>query len=254
MNELLLGIKYTFSSFGYIHRHRLGYVYLISLCLIVLYTIANMKISGYVSDYIEMLVDAWLNSMSLPEWLNGTISTTAMVITSVICFIAIATLGGSIIMILLSPLFSHIAEKVTSNITGNTYPFKTKVFLYQIWRGIRISLRNIVLQYAIIIVLFIFSFVPALGWFCNIAIFFVNAFFYGFTLMDYAFEVKMMTIKRSAEFANANKLLLIGLGLSFSMCMFLPIVGMYLAAFIVPATVVAGVRLLNERNTEIEQN
>jgi hypothetical protein len=36
--------------------------------------------------------------------------------------------------------------------------------------------------------------------------------------------------------------------------MFLPIVGMYLAAFIVPATVVAGVRLLNERNTEIEQN
>jgi CysZ protein len=247
MKEIFTGLRYAFSSFGYIRCNGLRYVYLISLALIILYTIANVGVTDVVSTYIRSLVDMWLATMSLPDWLNTAISMTANIMTSVICFFAIATIGGSVIIILLSPLFSHIAEKVNTQLTGKSTPFKFKVFLYQIWRGIGISLRNILIQYAIIIALFILSFFPAIGWVCNVAIFFVNAFFYGFTLTDYAFEAKMLSIRQSTSFAHANKLTLIGLGLPFAMCMFIPVIGSYIAAFVVPATVVGGMRMLCER-------
>lgn len=252
MKELLDGLKYMLSSFGYLRRSKLSYVYLISLCLIILYTIVNVNVSSYISEEITIIVDYWFGRFEMPEWLNVAVSATAKIATSIICFMAVATLGGSIIMILLSPLFSHIAEKISTQLTGKKYTFSWSLLFRQILRGVGISLRNMLIQYLIIFVLFFFSFFPAFGWICNIAIFVVNAFFYGFTLMDYAFETRMLSVKNSISYANANKLSLIGLGLPFALCMFIPFVGAYLAAFVVPATVVGATRFLNREVEDIE--
>lgn len=244
MKEIMMGLRYVFSSFGYIRRNKMGYVYLISLAVVIVFMLANATLSNIVSDYIEGLVDGWLMGSSMPGWLNSLISATATIATMVISFIVIATLGGSVIMILLSPLFSHIAEKVFKIETGKSVESGFGVFMSQILRGVGISLRNMVVQYALIIMLLILSFIPAVGWVSNIFIFLVNAFFYGFTLADYAFEVRMFNIKQSAQFGNGNKLLFIGLGLPFSLCMFVPYIGAYIAAFVVPVTVVGATRLL----------
>ena len=46
----------------------------------------------------------------------------------------------------MSPVFAILSEKVESILTGNEYPFNIHQFLSDIWRGVKLAIRNFAIE------------------------------------------------------------------------------------------------------------
>ena len=144
-------------------------------------------------------------------------------------------------LIFLSPLFSLLSESVEQKINGNNYPFNFNQLLKDIGRGILMSLRNMFLEYLIIVVCLILTlcFAPLIIITAPLLMI-VSWYFLGFTMMDYNFERHKMSISQSVQFARKNKGLICGIGLVYSLFMILPL---FLGIMFAPLLAVVGATL-----------
>ena len=98
--------------------------------------------------------------------------------------------GGYIVLIIMSPVLSYVSEMTESRLNGKDYPFKLKQFLKDVARGIKLALRNMLVEFIWVIIVFIASFIPLVGWLGSIFLFIVSSYFYGFSFIDYYLERK----------------------------------------------------------------
>ncbi len=108
-------------------------------------------------------------------------------------------------------------------------------------RGVLIALRNFCIEIGYILLVFVLSFfIPFLGGIIGtIVLFFIAAYFYGFSFVDYNNERKRYTIKQSVQFIRKNKGMVIANGMVFSFFMLVPFCGTTLAGFVAIISVVA---------------
>jgi len=168
-------------------------------------------------------------------------------------FLLFAYLGGYIIIIIMSPVFSYLSERTEKIKTGVDYPFSFIQLLKDVLRGIIIALRNFSIELVLTILMFILSFIPIIGWFAAIILFFISAYFYGFSFMDYALERKKLNLKQSVQFMRENKGIVIANGFVFSLCLIVPFCGVSFSSFAAIISVVAGTLAISEigtRNTD----
>jgi len=168
-------------------------------------------------------------------------------------FLLFAYLGGYIIIIIMSPVFSYLSERTEKIKTGVDYPFSFVQLLKDVLRGIIIALRNFSIELVLTILMFILSFIPIIGWFAAIILFFISAYFYGFSFMDYALERKKLNLKQSVQFMRENKGIVIANGFVFSLCLIVPFCGVSFSSFAAIISVVAGTLAISEigtRNTD----
>ncbi len=177
------------------------------------------------------------------EYLRGALSGIITALIYVLFFISFAYLGGYIIIMLLSPLFSIISEKTEKFVSGQDidYPFEFKQFIRDILRGLGIAIRNVLFETGIMILVFIAGLIFSLiSWVGVLFMFFVSSYFYGFSYMDYSNERYRRNIKESVAFMRKYKWVAVVNGSLFALVLFIPYVGVALSAFVAVVSVIAG--------------
>ena len=150
-------------------------------------------------------------------------------------------------LIIGSPVFAYLSEKVESIIEGKEYPITFQQLASDIWRAVRLALRNTLWQTVYTISILLFSLIPVAGWVSPVIAFLIECYYYGFSMMDYSAERHKLTPSQSIEFISQRKGLAIGNGVVFYLMHLVPFVGWILA----PAyAVIAATLSLYHQNDE----
>ncbi|MES2131482.1 MAG: EI24 domain-containing protein [Bacteroidota bacterium] len=205
------------------------------------------KLATQITEYIngqlnfETIPDsgAWL-SFAKP-FLTGYFSIIIGWIIKLVFWMVSGTFIKYVLLILLSPLFSLLSESLEEKLTEKKFPFNGMQLLKDIFRGIGISLRNMILEYFFIAICFLLTlFVPLLAIVTVPLLFFISWYYIGFTMLDYNFERHKMTISQSASFTRKHKGTAIGIGIVYSFFMLLPL---FMGLFFGPILAVVGATL-----------
>lgn len=132
-------------------------------------------------------------------------------------------------LIVASPVFSYLSEKTEAILEYREFPFSWAQLGQDIWRGIRMSFRNIVYQTGAILILLVVSFIPVVGWITPMIGFFIESYFYGFSMMDYSCERHRLTMAQSIQFIRQHRGMALGNGMVFYVFMLVPVAGWMLA-------------------------
>lgn len=125
-----------------------------------------------------------------------------------------------IVLILLAPVLSLLSEKVEEIVTGTTYPFSFPLLFKNSFRGIIIAIRNGIIEVGLTLALFVFSFIPILGFTTPIITFFVESYFFGFSMFDYYGERQGWTATQTNRVLWRYKAMLAANGMVFNGLLF----------------------------------
>lgn len=131
----------------------------------------------------------------------------------------LSSVSGFFLLIILIPVFTLVSEVVNEHQIGILNKFSLRQFVKDMIRGLKITLRNLVYQYLIIVIVLIllnlFSTNTLFLVSGKVIIFMVTSYFYGFSLLDYAMENHKMNYTQSVTFMYSHKGLAIGLGVVY---------------------------------------
>lgn len=137
----------------------------------------------------------------------------------------------SIIMVIFSPILGFLSEKTEYALKGSTPPPFSMV---QISKDIMRSLILNAIALAIFLVLFVFAwlliFIPIAGSIISpLLILLIESYFAGSSFIDPSLERHRYNVRDSFVFAWNHKMRMIGLGTGFTLLMFIPLIGWFLA-------------------------
>lgn len=132
-------------------------------------------------------------------------------------------------LIIGSPVFAYLSEKTESIIEGKDFPFSFVQLLNDVYRGIRLALRNTLWQTVFTISILLLSLFPFIGWITPVIMLFVECYYYGFSMLDYSCERHKLTPSQSIEYISKHKGLAIGNGMVFFLMHLIPFAGWLLA-------------------------
>lgn len=210
-----------------------------------------MSLASYVSDGLK----DYINAESIPEkghWLSfarpvlvGNLGLIIKLVLKIIFWFISSTFVKYLWLMALSPLFATLAEKTDEKLTGNNFPFNFKQMLNDIFRGVVINLRNMLLEYFFIFACFLFNILFAPSVFITTPfLFFLGWYFVGFSLLDYNSERHKYGVKKSIDFIKQNRGYACGIGFVYSVFMNLPfLAGSVIGIMFGPAVAVVGATL-----------
>lgn len=169
----------------------------------------------------------WVQQMQ-NSWL-GFFFTLAGVIVWIILMFFYFSLFKYVWLILGSPIFAYLSEKTASILEGQEKKVSAAQVMKDMWRGIRIALRNTGWQTVYAVSILLLSLIPIVGWATPILALFVECYYYGFSMLDYSCERRQLGPAESIAFIGRHRGLAIGNGLVFYLMHFLVIVGWVLA-------------------------
>jgi len=244
------GLRNYGKALNFIFKKGLAWFFIFPLAFNILLFYTGWEYIGQFSDWTQGQLSSWLDIESWSFWgfeaLKSVMVWSVWLIYKIMFFILFAYIGGYVIVILLSPVFSYLSERTERINTGTEYPFSISQLIKDIIRGVSIALRNIFIEIIISIIVFALSFIPIIGWAAAIFLIFVSAYFYGFSFIDYALERKRLNMKQSIAFMSENKGMVVANGLVFSLCLIIPFCGVSLSSFAAIVSVVAGTLSINE--------
>lgn len=151
-----------------------------------------------------------------------------------------------IIMALSAPFMSPVSEKIEAHILGIEYVPSEFSFKEQLWRGIRINVRNLLMELLFTIPILLLSLIPVVNFFTSILLFLIQSYYAGFGNMDYTLE-RHFKYDDSLKFVRSHSGIAIGNGIIFMLMLFIPIIGIIL---VLPLSVTASstetIKLLQE--------
>ena len=141
-----------------------------------------------------------------------------------------------IFLIIGSPVFAYLSERTEAIIEGKDFPFSFAQFVNDVFRGIKLALRNTLWQSVFTISILILSFFPLVGWVTPVIMLFVECYYYGFSMLDYSCERHKLSPSESIEYITKHKGLAIGNGMMFFLMHLIPFAGwMFAPAYAVVA-------------------
>ncbi len=249
LKEIIIAIDSYFKAHRFISRHRLwkwiiipGLVYALLFCVsMYFFGKSATGVIGYLTDVTGLR--NWVQQMQ-NSWL-GFFFTLAGVIIWIILMFFYFSLFKYVWLILGSPIFAYLSEKTASILDGQEHSAGAAQVFKDMWRGVRIALRNTGWQTVYAISILLLSLVPIIGWATPILALFVECYYYGFSMLDYTCERKKLAPAESIAFIGRHRGLAIGNGVVFYLMHFLIGVGWVLApAYAVVAATISmhGVR------------
>ena len=144
---------------------------------------------------------------------------------------------------------SPVSEKIERHLLGNQHlSQRNTTFSQQLWRGIRINLRNLSKEILITIPILLIGFIPVVGIFSTVLLFLVQSYYAGFGNMDYTLE-RHYNYKDSINFVNKHRGLAVGNGIVFMLLLLVPVIGIIL---VLPLSVVSATKVtINELHSKI---
>jgi CysZ protein len=131
-----------------------------------------------------------------------------------------------LVVVLLSPMFALLSEKVEEMLTKNRYPFKLQQTFNDVKRGIRIVVRNMMWEYFFFII--VLGLVAFFDGGVRATLFFsipltIGFFYYGFSFIDYINERRRLNVEQSVFFVRKHRGLAVAIGSVYSLLFLLPI-------------------------------
>lgn len=199
------------------------------------------------SSYMQAKVGGWIQGVSWLSWMNGVAGFLIRILTKLLYIYLFLVFGGYVVIVIMSPVYSWLSERTEAHLTGKTYPFSLKQMLWEVMRGIMIALRNLLLQLAISLLLFVCSFIPLVGLLTPVAMFLVSSYFYGFSFVDYAIERRRFNVKKSTAYMKKNAGVVTGVGSVFALALLIPWISILVCCFVSVVSVVAGTVVTEEK-------
>ena len=134
-----------------------------------------------------------------------------------------------IFLIIGSPLFAYLSEKTEAIMENKEFPFSFNQLLKDIARSVNLVLRNSLWQSVYFLSILILSFIPFIGWFTPFFAILIEAYYLGFSMLDYSCERNKLSSSQSIAFISDHKGLAIGNGIVFYLMHLLVGVGWVLA-------------------------
>lgn len=251
--NILKGLEAYSGTFALISKLKLWKYFAIPIVISIV-TALTIGVSAYgLSDNIGRFIS------SIWPWDFGKETFTS--ISTFIGAIVIIAIGlilyKHIIMALSAPFMSPVSEEIETHLTGiEKHQHRNTTFGQQLWRGIRINLRNLGKELLITIPILMLKFIPVINIFSTILLFLVQAYYAGFGNMDYTLE-RHFKYGESVQFVRKYRGIAIGNGIVFILLLLVPIIGIIL---VLPLSVTAAslktVTLLKEErrlnNSEIK--
>lgn len=154
-----------------------------------------------------------------------------------------------IIMALSAPFMGVVSEKIEKHHYGEHHFHEESGFFQLLLRGIRINVRNLLLEILITIPIFILGFIPVIGIVSSVLVILVQSYYAGFGNMDYTLE-RHYTYSNSIKFVRNNRGIAIGNGLIFIVILMIPVIGIILVLpFSVTAASVATLKRMESDET-----
>lgn len=255
MKSFFVGIQAYSEALEILFSRKFWWFLLFPVITLLLLFVGGNLLMSYAGDSIYGLVEnqvqSWVGGISWLEWMTSATNIVIKIILKIFYFFLFIAFGGYIILIVMSPVYSWLSERTEAHITGKEYPFSFGQFCKDILRGIMIALRNMVIQLLLSLIFLFVSFIPIIGLIVPFVIFFVSAYFYGFSFVDYAVERKRLNLKQSVKYINKNMWLVTGIGTVFAFALMIPWVSIVVCCFVSLLSVIASNVALNRIDESI---
>lgn len=233
LKEIIIAIESYGKAHRFISKHGLWrWIILPGVLYMLLFGLSMYFFWNTASDAVHYLnnvtgLRAWLDRTN-SGWLSFLVSFAELVLT-LLMLLFYFSLFKYIWLIIGSPVFAYLSEKTEALLEGKSYPFSMTQLLRDMWRGIKLALRNTLWQTVYLIAVLLLSLVPLFGWTAPLLALFIECYYYGFSMLDYSAERHQQSPQQSIQFVAAHKGLAIGNGLVFYIMHLVPVLGWVLA-------------------------
>ncbi len=235
INNIIKGIQAYTGTFGLISKLGLWKYFGIPV-LISLVTAISI---GFLAYGLSDNIGAFIARIWVWDWGKETFTTISEVIGGITVIAIGLIVYKHIIMALSAPFMSPVSEKIERHLLGldskEKHIHRNTSFKEQLWRGIRINVRNLLKELLLTIPILLISFIPLIGFLSTILLFLVQAYYAGFGNMDYTLE-RHFKYRESINFVGKNKGIAIGNGIVFMLFLLIPVIGIVL---VLPLSVTA---------------
>lgn len=242
LQQFRLGLSTYPEALRFIFRHRMAWWFIVPVLINVAIFWGGLELQSGLSEKVRLWVEQRLNLDEATFWgaqfLNKVVGGFMSFLLTVFYVLFFLFVSGFVVLIVMSPVLSFVSEKAENKLSGADYPFSITQLLRDIWRGLVISLRNMFAEMFWAVLIFITGFIPVIGWFGPVVLFFVSAYFYGFSFLDYSTERMKLSVRQSVLLMRRYKWVAIGNGLVFSLAL-IPFCGLLLSPFVAIVSVVA---------------
>ncbi|MFY7672526.1 EI24 domain-containing protein [Tenacibaculum sp. MEBiC06402] len=216
-------IKAYFDAFGIINKLKLWKYFFIPILISAITAVIIGSITYFLSDDLgHYVAKIW-------PWEFGKETFTS--IGNFLSGVAIVALGfilyKHIVLALSSPFMGPVSMKIEEHFYGKEHEHRKLTFSGSLSRGIRISIRNVVRELALTVLILILGLIPLIGIFSSILLFLTQAYYAGFGNMDYTLE-RHYSYKDSITFVKRHRGTAIGNGIVFMLFLLIPVVGVIL--------------------------
>ncbi|WP_405268084.1 EI24 domain-containing protein [Cellulophaga sp. Ld12] len=230
--NILVGIKSYSGTFKLMKELKLWKYFFIPM-VISLITASLIGVAAWSlsSSFGEFIATLWIWDFG-----KDTFTSISTLFSGLIILVVGFILYKHIVMALSAPFMSPVSEKIEAHLTGvENHDHKKTSFNEQLWRGIKINIRNLGKELLYTLPLLLLKLIPVVNIFSAIALFLLQAYYAGFGSMDYTLE-RHFNYKDSIDFVRKNRGVAIGNGIIFMLFLFIPVIGIII---VLPLSVTA---------------
>ena len=232
LKNISLGIRAYFGAYSLISKLKLWKYFAVPMIISFVTAVIILSSAYGLSDNIG----SFISKIWIWDWGKETFSTISNFIGGLIIIVIGLILFKHIIMALSAPFMSPVSEKIEAYLTGKPqHSQRDTTFMQQLWRGIRVNGRNLIMELLLTIPILLLKFIPIVNIFSTILLFLVQAYYAGFGNMDYTLE-RHFQYKHSVQFVRKHRGLAIGNGIIFILFLLIPVIGVIL---VLPLSVTA---------------
>ena len=229
LKEIIIAIQSYFEAHQFIRKHRLWKWIVIPGIIYSLLFIAGIYVFWHSSNdaviYLSKQagLEAWLQKQR-SEWLSFLFLMIAVILRLIFLFFYFS-LFKYLFLIIGSPVFAYLSDKIDSILEGKEFPFNYLQLMKDAWRSIKLALRNTLWQTVYMLSLLLLSLIPVFGWISPVIAVSIECFYYGFSMLDFSCERNKLSPAQSIDFIGRHRGLAIGNGLIFYLLHFVILVG-----------------------------
>ncbi|QJP33605.1 EI24 domain-containing protein [Nonlabens sp. Ci31] len=252
--NILKGLTSYKDSLKLINELKLWKFFLVPMAISFLFGTSIFFAAYGLSDNLgRFFAKAWVW-----EWGKETFTNIATGLGGLVILFLGFILYKHVVMALSAPFMSPVSERIEEHFypqARNHIQHRDTTNMEQLWRGLRMNLRNITYELALTIPLLLLSFIPIIGIFFTFLAFVIQAYYAGFGNIDYTLE-RHFKYRDSVNFVKRNRGIAIGIGIVFMGMLFIPVLGVIL---VLPFSVTAASRatleeMIKDKNLELPNN
>lgn len=231
IKNILKGIKAYTGTFKLINKLGLWKYFAVPMAI----SFFTAVLIGFSAWGLSDNLGGFISKIWFWEWGAETFRTISDFIGALIIIALGIILYRHIVMALSAPFMSPVSEKIEKHLFGTNHSHRKTSTAQQLWRGVRINLRNLLMELLLTIPIILIGFIPVVGIISTVLLFLVQSYYAGFGNMDYTLE-RHFKYSESIRFVQRNRGLAIGNGMVFMFMLLIPVVGIIL---VLPLSVTA---------------